>query len=135
MPKPDRFKSHNLVSSNKVTYDSDFEDPTLRNGWDIKTFNDDLWVTSANAKKLIRYDITGNHLAEYPLPSRPTGLVLNPVRALGSNLFYIATDNGEIFAFNPSLQIPIHIVVKNAFIGSVFTGITFADKVLYVTDF
>jgi len=125
------------VSNNKVVYDSKFEDPDLRNAWDLRINGHKLWVTANASGKLIQYTLDGTKIISYDFPSgeAPTGLALNnPIDPL-PYILYIVTEQGRLYGLNPSLSSPIVLLADNSSMGAVYKGLTKFGNLLYAADF
>ena len=131
-----KYKIRNLVSNISEIYDSKFEDPDLINGWDLAIIDEQIWATANKSGKLIKYDLNGRKITSFDVPNSesPTGLALNIKTGLGSDVLYFVTEQGKLYALNPSLRFPIRLLNDNSNTGALYTGLTKFENLLYATD-
>lgn len=132
-----RYRIQDLISNNKEIYNSNQEDFDLRNAWDMVIVNDTMWVSATRSGKLIQYTLDGKKIVSFDMPNfeSPTGLALNVRTDPTSDILYIVTKQGKLYAFNPSLLNPIRLLIDNSNNNASYTGLIKCFNLLYATDF
>jgi uncharacterized protein (TIGR03118 family) len=117
-----------------------------------KTCNSpEIWVTDNGTDKVTSYnfcgDVTnvltvpGKHSGDLILPAKPTGIVHNTTAGFlfGTpslpGLLIIATETGELLAWNPSVNPTLFVLVFTATDGAVYKGLEINGNFLFATDF
>src|SRR5258706_6689216 len=122
-----KYKKIILVSNRQNVYNSNFEDPELENAWDLLISDDTMWVSAADSGKLIKYTLEGQKITSFDMPNSesPTGLALalNVSNSLGADAFYIVTEQGKLYAYNPSLLTPIRLLADRSDVGASYKGL------------
>lgn len=137
----------NLLVSNVLNVAA-FRDTNLLNpiGLDIDRDTNTLWVADNGKNMLTSYDFQGRPLSVpvLVLGGNPTGLEINYTRGFvvsngrlrAAALLVVATERGTINAYNPDIDLETaFVMVDNSPTGAFYTGLTIADKKLYVADF
>lgn len=144
-----RYTVHPLVSN--LVGGAPQRDADLINSWGMVIVNNVIWVANNATGLITSYDLSGNKLPTTAIvddaagiPAFPTGIAFN-----GTNGFVIsngttsapatlliATENGTINAYNPTINPTTSLVaINNAPTGSVYKGIATAGFYLYAANF
>jgi uncharacterized protein (TIGR03118 family) len=144
-----KHKQINLISDNNTTIPAENEDPNLQNAWGIVAEGNTTWISLNGTGFVGEY---GKHDTKYlNVPTggdtgsgNPSGLIINKSYGFavtnGSNTarskLLVATENGVIAGFNPSLD-EFNFFPVGGINGSnaVYKGIAQLGNRIYVTDF
>lgn len=143
----ERFKVRNLVSNQAGV--APHQDPLLVNPWGLVINDGTLWVADNESGVLTHYDFSGNKLLPTSVALKladnsnasPTGLVKNRTNGFLTSgvpaFLLVATEDGVVFAYTPSVNPNGIIVIDNSGLASppIYKGIEIADNKLYLTDF
>lgn len=142
-----RFQRTN-VASNLVG--AGIQNPNIVNSWGIIEILGKIWIVNNGTGTVVPYDPLTNTLGS-PItvqddesPGAPTGIVHNttngfvimngPVSAPA--LWLVATENGTVSGFNPSVYpTSTSVIIDRSGVGAVYKGLTIIGSLLYVADF
>jgi len=154
-----KFNVRRLVSNRPG--DAAKQDINLVNAWGLINDRDTFWVADNETGVLTHYDINGNKLSpevvhlinSTGLPvtdDPPTGIILNrsqgfvvnniptsqgaPLLRAASTIL-IATENGNIYGYNPLVDTSNAYMVIEAKTEKVYKGLAVASNHLYAADF
>lgn len=134
-----------------TTLTKPFIDPNLLDPWGILVTNDIVWVANAGSGMMTGYTLVGqpltfvNVFGPFNNLAQPTGIVKNTcsksyIIHRGPNslasFILIATRHGTINGYNKNIDPNnSYILIDRSQHKCIYTGITMADRIIYVTDF